>query len=113
MLSVLLPAVCWPGIDWVAPPKDRTLVSSISAILLAGTTRTTALELFKCSRAFSVTSAVNRLPSELEAPPCESFEADIGRGRASARFGPGPTQVGTHNRGAAIACGLCSRYLLV
>jgi hypothetical protein len=35
LLSVLLPAACWLGIDRSAAPNDRGLVSSMTAVLLA------------------------------------------------------------------------------
>src|SRR5262249_38077687 len=35
ILSVLLPAACWLAVHRSAPPKDRVLVSSITATLLA------------------------------------------------------------------------------
>ena len=35
ILSVLLPAACWLGVDRSAQPKDRALVSSVTAMVLA------------------------------------------------------------------------------
>src|SRR5262245_40770482 len=35
LLSILLPAACWLGIDRSAAPNDRALVSSTTAVLLA------------------------------------------------------------------------------
>src|SRR5215470_8337588 len=34
ILSVLLPAACWLGVDRSAQPKDRALVSSVTAVVL-------------------------------------------------------------------------------
>ena len=66
MLSVLLPAVCWLGIHKAGSPNDRSLVSSISAVLL---TCWVLAALTLCLAGAFAPSAPKLLPSRCNAVP--------------------------------------------